>query len=187
MKIFFTGSPRALRFPKYKEDLIVIFSALQKHGDNLSRLVIENNPDKFYSFEYEEVVKHYETTIEHLKNADVVVAEVSMQSMAMGYLINKSLELSKPTLCLHGVGKSPFFLSGAIDPNLIISEYSTDTIKIVVDDAFDYFSGNKDKRFNLMLPPTMLAFLNDLSERQGIAKAEILRQQIRNLMQKNLK
>ncbi len=184
MKIFFTGSPRALKFPKYKSDLIEIFSSLSEHGENLSRLVIDANPDEFYNLNYNGVVKHYQTTIDNLKNADVVVAEVSMQSMSMGYLINKSLELSKPTLCLHAKGKSPFFLSGIVDSNLIISEYSTSEIKVVVDDAFDYFSGNKDKRFNLMLPPKMLAFLNELSEKEGIAKAEILRTQIRKLMQK---
>ncbi|MCL4208866.1 hypothetical protein KJZ63_04550 [Patescibacteria group bacterium] len=185
MKIFFTGSPRALKFPKYKNDLIEIFSSLSDYGENLSRLVIDANPDEFYSLSYDGVVKHYQKTIDNLKNADVVVAEVSMQSMSMGYLINKSLELSKPTLCLHSKGRAPFFLSGIIDSNLIISEYSTNEIKLVVDDAFDYFAGNKDKRFNLMLPPKMLSFLNEMSKKQGLAKAEILRTQIRKLMQKS--
>lgn len=187
MKIFFTGSPRALKFPKYKSDLIEIFSCLNEHGENLSRLVIDANPDEFYSLNYDGVVKHYQTTIDNLKNADVVVAEVSMQSMAMGYLINKSLELSKPTLCLHAKEKSPFFLSGIVDSNLIISEYTINNIKAVVDDAFDYFSGNKDKRFNLMLPPSMISFLNEISEKQGISKAEILRNEIKKMMKKENK
>lgn len=183
MKIFFTGSPRALRFSKSKDDLIKIFNALSRHGENLSTLVVDANPDEFYALSYEGVVKHYETTIENLKNADVVVAEVSMQSMAMGYLVNKCLELSKPILCLHTKGKVPFFLSGIVDSNLVISEYDSNSIDQVADDAFDYFSGNKDKRFNLMLPPPMLSFLNDMSKKYGIAKAEILRNEIRKLMQ----
>lgn len=187
MKIFFTGSPRALNFPKYKNDLIEIFSCLSEHGENLSRLVIDANQDEFYNLNYNGVVKHYETTINDLKNADIVVAEVSMQSMAMGYLVNKSLELSKPTLCLHSKGKSPFFLSGIVDSNLIISEYSTNEIKAVIDDAFDYFAGNKDKRFNLMLPPSMISFLNEISERKGVSKAEILRSEVKKMMKKESK
>lgn len=97
MKIFFTGSPRALRFPAYKKDLQSIFNSLSRRGENLSKLVVEAVPDEFYNLDYQGVVKHYQTTVDHLKNADVVVAEVSMQSMSMGFLVNMSLGMSKPS------------------------------------------------------------------------------------------
>lgn len=183
MKIFFTGSPRALRIQDYKNDLNKIFQSLEKHGKNLSRLVIDADPDEFYKLDYDGVAKHYQVTIDHLKNADVVVAEVSMQSMSMGYLVNMALNLSKPTLCLYRGGKSPFFLSGISDLNLIISEYDNGSIDEIVSDAFDYFSGTKDRRFNLMIPPAMHSFLSDEANRRQTTKAGIIRDSIKKMME----
>lgn len=183
MKIFFTGSPRALRIKDYKNDLNKIFQSLEKYGKNLSRLVVDANPDEFYKLDYDGVTKHYQITIDHLKNADIVVAEVSMQSMSMGYLVNMALNLSKPTLCLYRNDTPPFFLSGISDLNLIISEYDVDNIDEVVGDAFDYFSGTKDRRFNLMIPPVMHSFLTEEASRRQTTKAGIIRSCIKKMME----
>lgn len=184
MKIFFTGSPRALRLDNYNKYLNSIYNVLSNYGEHTSTLVIKNNPDEFYNYSLERINKHYKDTIDDLRKADVIVAEVSMHSMAMGYLINKALELSKPTLCLYTKGKKPFFLSGIKDPNLVNLEYSGNSINDVIDDAFDYFSGRQDKRFNLMLSPKMVNFLNDLSKKRKIPKSQIIRNTIFDLMKK---
>jgi hypothetical protein len=184
MKLFFTGSPRALRVKQYKKNLNSIFEELAKYGDHTSTLVIKNDPEKFYNYSEQVIDQHYENTINNLKKADVIIVEVTMHSMSMGFLVNKGLELSKPTICLYSNSKPPFFLSGIKDPNLLVIEYSNSNIEEVIFDAFEYISGKRDKRFNLMLSPTIFNSLNEISKKKRIPKSQIIRQAILELVKK---
>jgi len=186
VKIFFTGSPRSLRIKEQSDNLNKIYKSLSAYGKHTSDLVINNDPDSFYEYSLEEIDQHYQNTLTNLKKAYVIVVEVSIHSLSMGYLINKGIELSKPTLCLYSKGNAPFFLSGIHDPNLVVSEYTYESIDDVISDAFDYFSGNQDKRFNLMLSPQMINFLNDYSKKNKMSKAQIIRKAINELMKVEL-
>jgi hypothetical protein len=182
MKIFFTASPRALRLERYTQYLNNIYTYLSKCGEHTSNLAIKNDPDEFYNYSPEEIDQHYKDTIYNLKRADIIVVEVTMHSMAMGYLVNKGLELNKPTLCLYTDKKPPFFLSGVNDQNLLVLEYSEESLDNVIDDAIDYFSGRHDKRFNLMIGPEMLNYLNEKSKKVKKPKSVYIRDLIRKDM-----
>lgn len=180
MKIFFTGSPRALK--THKESHLKIYNAIEKKGKHLSELVINADPDNFYKAEYENVVKHYHDTIVNLKKADVIVAEVSMHSMSMGFLVNKALELSKPVIALYRSGHEPFFLTGIDDTLLQIIEYNDLDVEEKVTDALDYASSQQDTRFNFFVSPKHINFLDWIAKNKKIPRSVFLRRLIEKEM-----
>jgi hypothetical protein len=176
MKIFFTGSPRALKTKRENHEKI--YKALEKKGEHLSNLVIKADPDNFYQTEYDYVVKHYKSTIKNLKKADIVVAEVSMHSMSMGYLINKALELSKPVIALYTTSHEPFFLTGLDDPRLQIVEYNLSDVEEKVSDALDYAASQQDTRFNFFVAPKHINFMDWIAHNKKIPRSVFLRKLI---------
>ena len=67
----------------------------------------------------------YERDIRWLESADVVVAEVSLPSLGVGYEIGKAEEWGKPILCLYctnSLGKLSAMIMG--NENLPVKKYS---------------------------------------------------------------
>lgn len=184
MKIFFTGSPRALKlFRKEHEALYKSFETLgHKH---LSKLVVDADPEDFYLSDHERIVNHYNETIDNLKKADIVVAEISTHSMSMGYLVEKALGLGKPTIVFHLPEYPPFFFSGIDDDKLQIVEYTTETAIDVVKDAVDYAMSQQDVRFNFFISPAIGNYLDWISKVKKIPRSVYLRNLIEKDMEDN--
>lgn len=174
MKIFFTGSPRALS--TFKNEHEKIYSIIEKLGyKNLSNLVINANPDSFYTKEHGEVVEHYKETIQNLKTADIIVAEVSLHSMSMGYLVEKALNMGKPVIVLHLPDKKPFFFFGIENEKLQIIEYTLETVDLVLKDAISFAIGKQDVRFNFFISPSIGLYLDWISMVKKIPRSVYLR------------
>lgn len=79
----------------------------------------------------------YERDIKWLKSADVVVAEVSLPSLGVGYEIGKAEEWGKPILCLYCTN-SPGKLSAMINgnENLTVKKYGDLSEALVLIDDF---------------------------------------------------
>jgi hypothetical protein len=183
MKIFFTASPRLL---KTKSDILVeIYNQIEKLGhNNLSKLVIENNVEEFYNFDEKDRVKHFKTTLCHIKNADVVVIEASIHSLAMGYILEKSLNLSKQVILIYQKGNEPFFFSGINHENFQMIDYTIENIRPVLTEAFNYATTQQDMRFNLLISPSISNYLSEVSDKERISKASFIRDLIKQHMAK---
>lgn len=97
MKIYFAGSIRGGRedaalYLQIIEYLKSFGEVLTEHiGDpNLSAIGNDGPTDRFI----------HERDLEWLKSADVLVAEVTMVSMGVGYEIGRAVEMKKKILCL---------------------------------------------------------------------------------------
>ncbi len=186
MKVFFTGSPRALKDTQMRAEHEAIYKAIEKIGaTHLSRLVINADPDVFYRANQDDVLKHYNNTIECVKKADVVVAETSMQSMSMGYLVEKALSMNKPVVVVHRVGAPPFFFSGIEDDRLQILEYSVGTAESVIQKAFEYAINQQEVRFNFFISPAIGRYLDWISKVKKIPRSVYLRALIERDMREN--
>ncbi len=105
MKIYFAGSIRGGRedaalYHQWIEYLKTFGEVLTEHiGDpNLSHLGDDGPHDRFI----------HDRDLEWLQSADVVVAEVTVVSMGVGYEIGRAVEAGKKVLCLFrpGPGKN---------------------------------------------------------------------------------
>lgn len=142
MKIYFAGSIRGGRHDK--ETYLKIIKHLKKHGQVLTEHIgnqkLTQVGEKHVSDE-----KIYERDTEWLEQADIVIAEVSVPSLGIGYELCHAEKMGKKVLCLYKKqpGKK---LSAMIKGNkkLVVKEYTdVDEALKMIDDFF------KDKIKNI--------------------------------------
>lgn len=120
MKIYFAGSIAGGRDDKEVYSQIILL--LQKHGEVLTEHVGDINltssgedfPDTYI----------YERDVSWVKESDVIVADVSMPSLGVGYELAYAESLNKKIICLYREG-SPKRVSSMIsgNKNLILKTY----------------------------------------------------------------
>jgi arginine utilization protein RocB len=187
MKVFFTVTYQGLdHFGKYYRMIY----------EEITRLGYEHLDTESANMTYEEYVKkmekgrtaqveNYHRNIEFIKKAEVVIIEVSTHSLGVGFLVQKALEMGKPTIVLYYKDNVPYFLQGIDDDKLIIKSYDEKNIKRVLKNAVSIAREKRDKRFNFFLSPKLLTYLEGVSERQGVTKSKILRDLIVAHMREN--
>ena len=135
MKIYFAGSIRGGRDDK--ETYFKIINHLKKYGQILTEHVGNNELTAFGEKDIPEE-EIYERDMKLLKQAQVVVAEVSQPSLGVGYELHHAEKTGKSVLCLYRKqpGKK---LSAMVAGNkrFIIKEYNNvDEVLNLIDDFF---------------------------------------------------
>ena len=141
MKIYFAGSIRGGR----KDSAIYrqLISYLEIFGEVLTEHIGDQHLDKTGEAAYDDRFIH-DRDLQWMLQSDVVVAEVTMPSLGVGYEIGRAVERKKPVLCLyrHMKGKH---LSAMIagSPYLILKEYQTVEEACRVIDSFFHSSAKR--------------------------------------------
>jgi hypothetical protein len=119
MKIYFAG---AIRGGRQDEEIYARIVALLKNYGTLLTEHVGKRKLLEDSGAGESVI--YGCNFERLREADVLVAEVSTPSLGVGYEVATAEALGKPILCLYREG-SDFRLSAMIagNPKLAIGKY----------------------------------------------------------------
>ena len=184
MKIYFVASPRAISTEGklFRE----MYNYLNKNNVMTSDLLMkldDKNVGDFYGAGHEQVVEHYKRTISAVKRANFVIVEVSLHSMSMGYIVNKSLELNKPVVALYKKGFEPYFFGGIENERLRTIEYKPENYKKALDEAVEFGKGGSDVRFNFFVSPKILAYLDWVAKTRRLPRSVFLR----NLIEKEMK
>jgi len=135
-EIYFCGSIKAGRedAPLYAK----IIEHLRKYGTVLSEHVGDEDPQTFR--DTAEAAKFiHERDVAWLTKADLVVAEVTVPSLGVGYEIGRAVALNKPILVLYrpdSTHKLSSMIQGAHDGNRIIVKHYKDSEYIQIIDEF---------------------------------------------------
>ena len=185
MKIYFVASPRlVVKDPElYKR----IHHYLAKNNvmlsDKLLKWTYKKLLDKIYDDNDKEGASAYKEAIDKVKKADVVMMEVSGHSVTMGYLISKSLDLSKPVVVFYKKGTKILFLKGINNPKLKLKEYDKHNIENLLDQAIEEAKKEIDVRFNFFVSPKILTYLDWVAQKRMIPRSVFLR----NLIEREIK
>ena len=184
MKIYFTAS---LRGKNNKElNYIKIFNFIKSLGhQQLDDLVISGDFDNFYNGSHEDQANLYKRALENIKNADLVVLDVSIPSLSMGFLLLKALEASKPVIALYRRGYEPYFALGIEDERLQVIDYTEENLEIELKSAIDLAQEKADVRFNFFISPSIGAYLDWISKIKKIPRSVYLRAIIEKEMNNN--
>lgn len=110
MKFYFCGSIRGGR--QLADDYQLIIEMLKLHGQVLTEHLGSNQEietkDRILSN-----VQIHDRDMDWVRQSDMVVAEVTIPSLGVGYEIGRAIELGKPVLCLFRSGLD-FTLSAMI-------------------------------------------------------------------------
>ncbi|MFA9288355.1 MAG: CopG family transcriptional regulator [Weeksellaceae bacterium] len=187
MKIFYTATYQGKdQFGAYYRQ---IYDEIKKLGythldDEVVRITYDEYVNKMNQGRAIQV-KNYQETIDFIKNADICVLETSAHSLGLGFIVQKSLEMGKPTIVLHYDEYPPYFLQGIEDEKLIIKSYDEKTLKKAVKDVLQEAREKRDKRFNFFLSPKLLDYLDKASKVEGVTKSKLLRDMILRHMREN--
>lgn len=178
MKVFFTASQRGRDNldKQYKKIFEEIKGLGYQHVDN----EIVTIPSKEFYTELSEGGRNanvmlYKNNIKNLTQADINVFECSLHSISLGFMINKSLSFSKPTIVLYYKENVPYFVDGIQDEKLLVKSYNDTNVKTILTEAFELAKNLTDKRFNFFISPELLSYLNDASKELGITKSTFIR------------
>lgn len=174
MKVYFTASARgkSLYYQSYRD----IHKSIEDLGHkNLDDLILKINENVFYEGTHEEQVKLYENTINLIKKADVIVLEITVPSLSMGYVLHKAIEMNKPVIALYSPGTIPFFVQGIDSEKLQVLEYSSESLNSVLSDALIYAEESSDVRFNFFISPSIGHYLDWVSKVKKIPRSVYLR------------
>ena len=131
MKIYFAGSIRGGR--DEEENYLKIIKHLAKYGDVLTEHVClkdiekneQNNSDSYI----------FERDVSWLKSSNMMIADVTVPSLGVGYEIGFAETLNIPILCLYNP-RNKKSLSAMIsgNKNLVWKEYNTvEEAKLLID------------------------------------------------------
>jgi len=179
MKVFFVGTNRG------EGELRKNYESLYKEISNLgythvSDFVVTDTSDFQEQMKVgrNKHIQFYNEMIHDIQSADICLFEASTPSLAVGFLIQRSLDLSKPTIALYYKDNLVYFLSGIEDDKLIKVSYTEKNYKQVLQKALEAAREKRDKRFNFFLSPRLLQYIDDASRERGITKSKLLRDMI---------
>ncbi len=182
MKVYFTASARGKnQYPvQYKQ----IFEKITDLGHtHLDEFLFEVDEENLYDGAHEDQVRLYEKAMHLIKSSDVVILEVSIHSLSMGYVLHKALETGKPVIALYLKGNEPYFALGIENDKLQVVEYEVDNLKDRLSDALDYSQDQMDTRFNFFISPKHQNYLDWISKEKKIPRAVFLRDLIEREME----
>ena len=173
-RVYFISTPRAKKL--YDRHIQKIYETISSLGyKNTSDFIIDVDAEKFYEADNDEIAAYYKSTTSDLREADIVVLEMSMHSLAVGHLANLAHNLGKPVIGLHTKGNVPYFLQGLEDEKLQIMEYGLDNLYEILKDALKYAAEAQDTRFNFFISPKHQNYLDWIAQKKKTPRAVHLR------------
>ena len=135
MKVYFTTSQRGKGY--FDQYYIRIYNEIKRLGHtHLDDEIVKITSKEFYKElkegGKESYKKLYKNNLKNLHLSDINIFEVSIHSLSIGFMINKSIEINKPTIALYLKGNNPLFLSGIESDRFVITSYNKSNLEKIV-------------------------------------------------------
>lgn len=125
-------------------------------------------------------------SLDALDDSEVLVADVSISSVSVGYQIGYALSKKIPVLCLYsldfGVKNPPKVIEASDTTLLKISPYSRKTIHTVIDQFFKNIPNEKMIKFNFIITEEIEEFISNGSQKFELSKSGFLRREIEKII-----
>lgn len=183
MKVYFDCSARGIKeHGEYYELIYRVIGELghthiSNYQESLDLSQVVNSHDRN--------TKLFKSSMRNIDKCDVLVLEISTNSLTMGFLMQRALSAGKPVIALHLPGHYPLFAAGNEDEKLQVVEYSKDQITLSLRTALDYAAAQSDVRFNFFISPIIGQYLDWISKNKKIPRSVYLRNLIEEDMVKN--
>ncbi len=187
MKIGLLTSHRGQK--QYEKEHALIVSHLQKRGHVVLHS-FDTTIEKLIPLSYPEREAIFMKFYQDLEDCDLVIAECSVQSTQVGFGLSHLRSKGKPVIILSIKGSAGEFMAKGEAysnvENMMVCEYTAETLTEVLDDALDFMEPRLDKRFTIIFPSGLLAKLEEKARKQKLPKAVYIRQLIEKDLQENL-
>ncbi len=186
MKIFLSASLKAVTTNnEHRAHVEALVQKLKDLGHQVeSKHVLDIKYDSKGGMNDDSRVDYYQQIIKGINNADMVVADLLGANISIGHQITIALEKNKPVLAVNN-GKMPEILHALEEANqLYLVEYSTtEDLLGKLEDEIRQVKEGEDIRFNFLIPPSMVDYLEWVSKFRRIPKSVFIRDLIKGEME----
>ncbi len=163
----------------------------------ISSLLKEKNievDDSYFQTSVEDDSKNLEITYKRnkkiIKSCDFLIAETTLYSSGIGYLIAESLNNRKPVLALYNetLGQKPsnIIRSSATSTLLSFKVYrDLSDLNNIFDEYIKKVKQKLDTKFILIIPPEIDRYLEWASADKRMHKAQLVREAVESMMEKD--
>lgn len=185
MKIYFSVSLSQMD-DQLRKNCIRIIKHLKSQGHSVfPEELLEKDSGIYRSQSEKEAIRAQRELTKMKKLADLVLVEVSRQSLGIGQEISLALSLRKPVIALYEEGHRPHVLRDEGGDLLLLAPYNDGNLETVLADALDYASSHQDVRFNFFISPAIGNYLDWISKEKKIPRSVYLRNLIEKDMEEN--
>ncbi|PIR62289.1 MAG: hypothetical protein COU65_04280 [Candidatus Pacebacteria bacterium CG10_big_fil_rev_8_21_14_0_10_42_12] len=184
MKIYFSTSISKMS-DEIRDNCIKIIEVLEDSGHKvLSHGILDKNHNFYLEQSEDESLAAQKQLTKLKKQADIILLEVTNQSIGIGQEISTSLTLNKPVIALFHESHTPHILRDDGGDLLLLNSYTKANLKQTLIDSIEYASSHQDVRFNFFISPKIGAYLDELSKEKKIPRSVYLRSLIEADMNK---
>lgn len=123
-----------------------------------------------------------------IKDADIVIAEISTADSKVGFDIATALNEKKVVIAMEKEGKEDKFVTvfhGNKVRNLLVKKYNAKNVIDVVTDAVEEAKSKLDTKFILIISPEIDRYLDWASQTKRMHKAQIVRNAVESILKKD--
>ena len=154
-------------------------SVIADHVLKLDLDFVENVDDEYR-------VNYYREMIKNINEADVVFAEMTYSSSSIGHEVTLALEKNKSVIIATRKGEIPQIFKALKEQQVYFIEYETvNGLLGQLEEELELVKEGEDIRFNFLIPPTMVDYLEWISKQRRIPKSVFLRNLVRREMEKD--
>ena len=128
----------------------------------------------------------YNESLSAIAGADVIIADATYENFAVGYQVSSAVQQKKPVLLLRREGvEESAFARGVEDGWVRHEAYTDESIEHILEEFIkDNDITVKDMRFNFFIDRTIYNYLRWTAFKTGKTKAEVLRELVKNEIEK---
>lgn len=178
--------------PQYEGAFIKLVSILENEGHEvIHKHVTSNEQSDLDKMSIDQDSDFHSNILKNIQKSDIVVSEVSSNSLSVGYLLSYAASSGKPLLV--------FYHSKTDEPNLfrslaknsskifLVKYSSLDELNSLILEYVEYAKDQVDVRFNFFIPPSIGNYLDWISKTKKVPRSVYLRNLIEKDMTKNEK
>lgn len=188
MKIYFTASITAKqKDPQIGEVYKEIVDRLEQLGHTvIADHVLDKDIDFVKKVDDDYRVDYYRKMLREINECDVVFAEMTYSSSSIGHEVTLALERKKSVIIATRKGEIPQIFRALRDQQIYFIEYDdVDGLLGQLEEELDLVKEGEDIRFNFLIPPTMVDYLEWVSKQRRVPKSVFLRNLVRREMEKD--
>jgi len=156
---------------------LAIINLLEGLGHSVfHRHITQANIDQLNQSENLNTTFH-QKVFQTVKKADLVVVEISQQSLGVGYVIGEALKMEKPVIALTDSTIPPLTIYLEEHESLLVHQYnSIRELGTELPLLLSQIEPKKEKKFNFFLPSQLDKYLHSASQKNRQSKSAYLRQ-----------
>jgi hypothetical protein len=168
--------------PKDLESFFEAAKSLKKAGHNVFEI-----SSKISAKGQKDIEKSFSQTDKLIKDADILLTEVTAMDGKVGYEIARAIDEKKVVIALESDKSKELnpIIHGNNTRQLVFKKYNSKNAATILEQALREAEDKLDSKFILIIPPEMDRYLNWASKSKRTHKAQLVRSAVEQMMKKD--